>query len=206
MAGPSRDLRQTPSQTAGPYVHLGLAPGRAGLETHPPELGRDIAGPGVEGERIRVAGRIIDGMGAPVRDALVEIWQADAHGHHAHPDGGGPVAEGFRGWGRAVTDFETGVWEMATIKPGASPARGGGMQAPHLSLWIVARGINIGLVTRMYFDDEAAANAADPVLNQIEWAHRRETLIARRGERDGAQLYTFDIRLQGAEETVFFDV
>jgi protocatechuate 3,4-dioxygenase alpha subunit len=206
MTDLSRRLRQTPSQTAGPYVHLGLAPGAAGLAPHPVELGREIAGPGVEGERIRVTGRVIDGTGAPVRDALLEFWQADANGHHAHPAGGGPVAEGFRGWGRAVADFETGVWELATIKPGPSPSRTGGLQAPHLTIWIVARGINIGLVTRMYFGDEETANAADPVLNQIEWADRRGTLIAPRDERDGTPLYLFDIRLQGPEETVFFDV
>ena len=92
------------------------------------------------------------------------------------------------------------------MKPGPVPGRRGAVQAPHLSLWIVARGINIGLNTRMYFDDEAEANAADPVLNMIEWESRRPTLIARRSDRDGTPVYRFDIRLQGEGETVFFDI
>jgi len=199
-------LRESASQTAGPYVHIGLAPGAAGLDIGRRELGRDIAGPNAKGERIRVEGFVIDGTGGPVKDALLECWQANADGHYAHPEGGGPVEDGFRGWGRAVTHFETGQWAFDTIKPGAAPGRDGDMQAPHLNLWLVARGINIGLNTRVYFDDEAAANAADPVLNLIEWERRRATLLARRSERDGRAMYRFDIRLQGKDETVFFDV
>lgn len=199
-------LRETASQTAGPYVHIGLAPGAAGFDIYRRELGRDIAGPKARGERIRVEGRVIDGMGAPVRDALIEVWQANADGHYAHPEGGGPVEEGFRGWGRVITDFETGAWALDTIKPGPTRGRDGGVQAPHLNLWIVARGINIGLNTRMYFADEAEANARDQVLNLIEWENRRGTLIAARSGRDGAPVYRFDIRLQGEGETVFFDV
>lgn len=199
-------LRETASQTAGPYVHIGLAPGAAGFDIYRRELGWDIAGPNARGERIRVEGRVIDGMGAPIRDALIEVWQANAHGRYAHPEGGGPVEEGFRGWGRVITDFATGDWGFDTVKPGTTLGRDGGVQAPHLNLWIVARGVNIGLNTRMYFSDETAANAADPVLNLIEWEHRRSTLIAARSSRDGAALYRFDIRLQGADETVFFDV
>ena len=105
-----------------------------------------------------------------------------------------------------ITDFETGAWGFDTVKPGKVPGRMGRVQAPHLNLWIVARGINIGLNTRMYFDDEAEANAADPVLSLIEWENRRATLIARRSLRDGQPVYRFDIRLQGADETVFFDI
>lgn len=199
-------LRESASQTAGPYVHIGLAPGAAGFAIYRCELGRDIAGPNALGERIRVEGRVIDGTGAPVRDALLEVWQANAAGCHAHPEGGGPVEAGFRGWGRAITDFATGDWGFGTVKPGPTRGRNGAIQAPHLSLWIVARGINTGLSTRMYFADEAAANAADPVLNLIEWEDRRRTLIAARSMRDGAAVYRFDIRLQGQDETVFFDV
>lgn len=198
-------LRETASQTAGPYVHIGLAPGAAGFDIYARELGWDIAGPNAAGERIRVEGRVIDGTGSLVKDALLEVWQANAAGVYAHPEGGGAVEEGFRGWGRAITDFETGVWGFDTIKPGKVPGRMGQVQAPHLSLWIVARGINIGLSTRIYFDDEAEANAADPVLNLIEWDIRRQTLIARREMRDGQPVYRFDIRLQGEDETVFFD-
>ena len=199
-------LRETASQTAGPYVHIGLAPGAAGFDIYENELGHDIAGPNAEGERIRVEGRVIDGMGAPIKDVLIEVWQANAEGHYAHPEGGGPVEEGFRGWGRVISDFETGEWQLETVKPGATRGRNVGTQAPHLNLWIVARGINIGLNTRMYFDDEVEANAADPVLNLIEWEHRRATLIATRSEQGGRPRYRFDIRLQGEDETVFFDV
>ncbi|MGR3544394.1 MAG: protocatechuate 3,4-dioxygenase subunit alpha, partial [Paracoccus sp. (in: a-proteobacteria)] len=124
-----------------------------------------------------------------------------------HPEGGGPVEDGFRGWGRVITDFDSGEWGFDTVKPGPVPGRNGSVQAPHLNLWIVARGINIGLNTRMYFPDEADANAADPVINLIEWEKRRATLIARQSEdRDGVPVYRFDIRLQGDDETVFFDI
>ncbi|MDK3073845.1 protocatechuate 3,4-dioxygenase subunit alpha [Sedimentitalea sp. JM2-8] len=199
-------LKESASQTAGPYVHIGLAPGAAGFEIYRQELGRDMTGPNAKGERIRVEGRIIDGMGAPIKDVLLEVWQANADGHYAHPEGGGEVEEGFRGWGRVISDFDTGEWGFDTVKPGATRGRNVGTQAPHLNLWIVARGINIGLNTRMYFSDEAEANAADPVLNLIEWENRRGTLIAERTERDGMPVYRFDVRLQGEDETVFFDV
>lgn len=198
-------LKETAAQTAGPYVHIGLAPGAAGFDIYREELGRDIAGPNAAGERIRVEGRVVDGMGAPIKDVLLEVWQANTDGHYAHPEGG-PVEEGFRGWGRVITDFETGAWGFDTIKPGATQDGKLGLQAPHLSFWIVARGINIGLNTRMYFADEAEANAADPVLNLIEWEHRRGTLIAPRSEDGARPLYRFDIRLQGDDETVFFDI
>jgi protocatechuate 3,4-dioxygenase, alpha subunit len=197
-------LRETASQTAGPYVHIGLAPGEAGFRIYDRELGWDIAGPNARGERIRVEGRVIDGMGAPLRDVLIEVWQANANGHYADPDGGGPVEEGFRGWGRVISDFSTGEWAFETVKPGKIPGRNVGTQAPHLNLWIVARGINIGLNTRMYFGDEA--NGTDPVLNLIEWEDRRATLIARRTLREGRPVYRFDIKLQGDDETVFFDM
>lgn len=222
-------LKETPSQTAGPYVHIGLAPGAAGFDIYEQELGWDIAGPNAAGERIRVEGRVIDGTGNPVKDVLLEAWQANADGNYAHPEGGGDVEDGFRGWGRVITDFDTGEWGFDTIKPGAVPARapiasmrpaageeqqdafGRGHQglramAPHINLWIVARGINIGLNTRLYFSDEAEANAADPVINLIEWESRRKTLIAERSERDGQIVYRFDIHIQGDDETVFFDI
>ncbi|MCG6559618.1 protocatechuate 3,4-dioxygenase subunit alpha [Ruegeria sp. 1NDH52C] len=199
-------LKETPSQTAGPYVHIGLAPGAAGFDIYDQELGWDIAGPNAAGERIRVEGRVIDGTGSPVKDVLIEVWQANAAGIHAHPEHAGRVEDGFRGWGRVITDFETGEWGFDTVKPGPVPGRNGATQAPHLNLWIVARGINIGLNTRLYFSDEAEANAADPVLNLIEWENRRATLVAVRGEREGKPLYRFDIHLQGPQETVFFDI
>ena len=199
-------LKETPSQTAGPYVHIGLAPGAAGFDIYAQELGWDIAGPHAAGERIRVEGLVTDGTGSPVKDVLIEVWQANAAGHYAHPEDPGETEEGFRGWGRVITDFDTGEWGFDTVKPGPVMGRGGRLMAPPLNLWIVARGINIGLNTRLYFDDEAEANAADPVLGLIEWENRRQTLIARREIRDGAPVYRFDIRLQGADETVFFDI
>jgi len=199
-------LKETSSQTAGPYVHIGLAPGAAGFDIYETELGGDIAGPNAAGERIRIEGRVIDGTGSPVKDVLLEVWQANAAGHYTHAEGGGPVEPGFRGWGRVITDFETGEWGFDTVKPGIAKGRGGRPMAPHINVWIVARGINLGLNTRMYFEDEAALNATDPVLSLIEWASRRPTLIATRTLRDACPLYRFDIHLQGAQETVFFDV
>lgn len=191
-------LKQTASQTAGPYVHIGLAPGAAGFDIYERELGWDIAGPNAAGERIRVEGLVIDGTGSPVKDVLIEVWQANATGQHAGTD---EVEDGFRGWGRVITDFETGIWGFDTVKPGACAGRNGTTQAPHLNLWIVARGINVGLNTRMYFADEPA-NADDPVLNMIEWENRRATLLATRV----GDVYRFDIHLQGDAETVFFDI
>ena len=199
-------LKESASQTAGPYVHIGLAPGAAGFDIYRQELGHDITGPNAKGDRIRIEGRVIDGMGAPIKDVLLEVWQANANGHYAHPEDGGEVEDGFRGWGRVISDFDTGEWSFETVKPGKTQGRNVGTQAPHLNFWIVARGINIGLNTRMYFEDEVEANDADPVLNLIEWKHRRTTLIAQRSEEDGMSVYRFDIQLQGENETVFFDV
>lgn len=203
MPQPLNYLKETPSQTAGPYVHIGLAPGAAGFQIFERELGWDIAGPDAPGERIRVEGVVLDGTGAPVKDVMIEVWQADANGIYPHPEDprAAEVAKGFRGWGRVITDFDTGLWGFDTIKPGAVMGRNGRIMSPHLNLWIVARGINIGLNTRMYFEDED--NAADPVMNLIEQAHRRETLLAR---KLGPGQYRFDIRLQGDGETVFMDI
>jgi protocatechuate 3,4-dioxygenase, alpha subunit len=196
-------LRETASQTAGPYVHIGLAPGAAGFKTFEKELGQVIAPPEVPGERIRIEGLVLDGTGAPVKDVLLEVWQADSSGIYPHPEDlrHAEVAPGFRGWGRVITDFDTGLWSFDTIKPGATQGRAGRVQAPHLNLWLVARGINIGLNTRMYFPEDD--HAADPVLNSVEQPARRKTLIA---TRTGPKAYRFDIRLQGEGETVFIDV
>ncbi len=208
MVQPLNHLKETPSQTAGPYVHIGLAPGAAGFDIYRQELGWDIAGPDAAGERIRVEGLVQDGNGAPVKDILIEAWQADANGFHAHPEDANhaSVAKGFRGWGRVITDFDTGFWGFDTIKPGRVMGRNGRMQAPYISLWMVARGINTGLQTRLYFSDEEAANAADPLLAIVGDPNRAKTLIAQRSMRDGKPVYRFDIRLQGERETVFLDV
>jgi protocatechuate 3,4-dioxygenase alpha subunit len=208
MVNELKYLRETASQTAGPYVHIGLAPKEAGFDIFEQNFSSAVAGPGTRGERIRIEGRVIDGSGTPVRDVLLELWQANAGGKYNHPADRQkkPLDESFRGWGRACSDFTTGVWTFDTVKPGSVEGRGGRVMAPHVSLWIVARGINLGLHTRMYFSDEEAANANDPVLNLIEWEVRRKTLIGQREVRDGQVVYGFDIRLQGPEETVFFDV
>lgn len=196
-------LKESASQTAGPYVHIGLAPGAAGFDIYRHELGGTIAGPDVPGERIRIEGLVYDGTGAPVKDILLESWQADANGIYPHPEDPrhGEVAPGFRGWGRIITDFDSGLWSFETIKPGPVPGRNKRMMAPHISLWLVSRGINIGLNTRMYFNDED--NSADPVLGLVEQENRRRTLIA---QRTAPGVYRFDIRLQGEGETVFLDV
>ena len=199
---------ETPSQTAGPYVHIGLIPHQAGFDIFENNLGQQMLTPEVKGERITVEGRVFDGGGTACKDILLEIWQADADGHYNHaadPDAA-KADPAFRGWGRTGTDFNTGVYRFETIKPGrVLGRRGKGLMAPHLSLWIVARGINIGLQTRLYFSDEVEANGEDPVLKLVE-PSRRDTLIAQRSERDGTVAYTFDIHLQGERETVFFDV
>jgi protocatechuate 3,4-dioxygenase alpha subunit len=204
--------KETASQTGGPYVHIGLAPEQAGFNIFQNNFGPDLAGPNAAGERIRLEGRVLDGSGSLVRDALLEIWQANAAGKYAHPADLQDKAldANFRGWGRTGTDFETGVYQFNTIKPGAVAGRAGAQQAPHICVVVFARGINLGLHTRVYFSDEADANANDPVLNGIEWAVRRQTLVAQRSEREGTVVYNFDIRLQdtpdGGAETVFFDI
>jgi protocatechuate 3,4-dioxygenase, alpha subunit len=201
-------FRETASQTAGPYVHIGLAPQAAGFDIFENNFSNVLVNQATEGERIRIEGRVIDGSGTPLRDVLLEIWQANAAGRYQHPADtqDKPLDEGFRGWGRACSDFETGLYTFETVKPGAVPGRHGRLMAPHVNLWIVARGINIGLSTRMYFSDEVEANAKDPVLNLVEWEVRRKTLIGERSVESGQVVYRFDIRLQGPDETVFFDI
>jgi len=202
MARKLNCVHETPSQTAGPYVHIGLVPRAAGFKVFEHELGQEIAGPDCQGERITVEGRVLDGAGAPVTDVLIEVWQANAAGHYNDPNAPPEqaVEPGFSGFGRVVPDFDTGVFSFQTVKPG--PA--GGLQAPHLNLWLVARGINLGLNTRMYFGDESTANAADPLLARIDSPARRGTLIASHAGPE--PFYCFDIHLQGASETVFLDI
>ena len=203
-----QELHETPSQTGGPYVHIGLLPQQANIEVFENNFNNQLVKENTLGERIRLEGQVFDGLGLPLRDVLIEIWQADANGVYpiAADIQGKAVDPNFLGWGRTGADFETGFWSFNTIKPGAVPGRKGTIQAPHIALIIFARGINIGLNTRVYFEDEAEANAQDPVLKGIEWAPRRQTLIAKREERDGEVVYRFDIRVQGEDETVFLDI
>lgn len=210
-SGPVR-LPETASQTGGPYVHIGLAPKQAGFDIFEHNFGHELATAETRGERIAIEGRVFDGSGTLVRDVLVEIWQANADGKYAHPGDRRdlPLDPAFRGWGRAGADFETGVFRFDTIKPGRVPGPGGVAQAPHVCLVLFARGINVGLHTRLYFGDEEDANRTDPILTGIEWQVRRQTLIAPRADRDGVAVYSLDIRLQdtpdGGRETVFFDI
>lgn len=203
-----QELHETPSQTGGPYVHIGLLPQQANIEVFENNFNNQLVQEKTLGERIRLEGQVFDGLGLPLRDVLIEIWQADANGVYpsAADIQGKAVDPNFLGWGRTGADFETGFWSFNTIKPGAVPGRKGTTQAPHIALIIFARGINIGLNTRVYFEDEAEANAQDPVLKGIEWVPRRQTLIAKREERDGEVVYRFDIRVQGEDETVFLDI
>lgn len=200
-------LKETASQTAGPYVHIGLTPNFTGIHgVYDSDLGSGpLYNDKTRGERITIKGRVIDGMGAPLRDALVEIWQADADGFYNSPsETRGKADPNFFGWGRCPANMDTGEFIFQTIKPGRAPFRDKDprLMAPHVTFWVVARGINIGLNTRMYFSDEPEANAEDPILKTIEHRVRVPTLI---GQRDG-DVVTFDIHLQGQKETIFFDI
>src|SRR5690606_21259291 len=163
------------------------------------DLGAAMLTPDTPGERIEIVGRLIDGSGAPVADGLVEIWQADANGVYIQPS----ANAGFTGWSRQAANND-GTFRFDTIKPGAIAGPDGKPMAPHINLWIVARGINIGLQTRLYFADEAEANENDWVLNKILDRRRRLTLIAERDEGPIPR-YALDIHLQGEKETVFLD-
>jgi protocatechuate 3,4-dioxygenase alpha subunit len=204
MTQPLDAFKESPSQTAGPYVHIGCTPNFAGIEMYGGDPGTRMRTGPVQGEEITLRGVIRDGTGTPLRDAMIEIWQPDAAGLFASAnETRGQADPNFTGWGRSPGDPETGEFTFETVKPGAVPWHLGGMQAPHITAWIVARGINIGLHTRIYFEDEAEANAADPILSRIEHQNRVPTLLAKK-EADGT--YRFDIHLQGPNETIFFDI
>lgn len=195
-------LKETPSQTAGPYVHIGLALAAAGIEPREHEIWNQMAKPEAPGEHILLLGNVYDGNGHLVRDSFLELWQADHQGHyHIDFDQDKP----FNSFGRTATTFDAGEWTVQTIKPGVVNNAAGVPMAPHINISLFARGVNIHLHTRLYFSDEAEANAKDPVLNLIEQPARRETLVATRCEVDGKLAYRFDIRIQGEGETVFFD-
>lgn len=192
--------QQTPSQTVGPYFTMRLSAEGENVLTTPESIG----------ERIRIEGRVLDGDRKHIEDALLELWQADSGGRYHHPADDRtdvPPDPAFHGFGRCATDFQTGAYSFLTIRPGPVPHPGGGMQAPHISLTIQGRGMLNPTFTRIYFDDEAGANASDPVLCSVADA-RRGTLIAERVDRNDSSVPTFrfDIRYQGDDETVFFDV
>jgi protocatechuate 3,4-dioxygenase, alpha subunit len=191
----------TPSQTVGPFFKYGLTPD--GKYDWNDAFTSDLVTPDTSGERIRIEGRVFDGDGAPVPDAMLEIWQADAQGRFSDPQDKRALPNSrFRGFGRCGTDADGG-YSFDTIKPGQVADPDGRPQAPHILLAAFARGMLLHLYTRIYFDGEAA-NAADPVLAVVP-ADRRGTLVASRKAGAG-NVYHFDIRLQGDNETVFFDV
>jgi protocatechuate 3,4-dioxygenase alpha subunit len=191
----------TPSQTVGPYFKYGLTPN--GEYAWNDAFTNNLVTSDTSGERIRVEGKVFDGDGAVVPDCMLEIWQADAQGRFSDPqDKRALPNSSFRGFGRAGTDAK-GNYFFDTIKPGIVPDPDGKPQAPHLLLAVFARGMLLHLYTRIYFDGEAA-NASDPVLALVP-PDRRATLIAKRQPGAGA-VFSLDIRLQGDNETVFFEV
>lgn len=195
-------LGLTPSQTVGPYLAIGLPWGD----------GPFVVPEGTPGS-VTITGRVLDVDGAPVPDALIETWQADPEGRFAHPDdprgavASGSAWAGFRGFGRCPTDA-SGSYRIVTVRPGPVPGPDGREQAPHLDVSVFARGLLDRVVTRIYFPDQIAANAADPVLSAIAEPERRATLVAVAvaGPGGPADQLRFDIRLRGEGETVFFDV
>lgn len=187
-------LQATTSQTVGPFFSIGL--------TRMEKV--NLAGPEVSGERVTFAGRVLDGDGTPVPDAILEIWQANSYGKYAHPEDEQrkPLEPGFEGYGRIPVD-EAGRFYFTTIKPGTIPGLNGTTQAPHIAVSVFMRGLLRRLVTRIYFPDEAA-NANDFVLSLVE-PERRATLIAKRDAKAAGTL-EWNVILQGLEETVFFDI
>ena len=191
----------TPSQTVGPYFKYGLTPGNDYAWND--AFSNDLVTPDVSGERIRIVGQVFDGEGKVIPDSMMEIWQADAQGRFADPqDTRAAPNAAFKGFGRCGADA-TGGFEFRTIKPGPVPGPNGKPQAPHILLAVFARGMTQQVITRIYFEDEAA-NAADPILALVP-AERRATLVAAREPGD-VVTYRFDVHLQGDRETVFFDL
>ena len=187
--------QQTPSQTVGPFFGVGLC-----RSSRPQNV---LANGHTAGVRIRIEGLVLDGAGAPVADALIEIWQANAHGRYRHPldAGPAPVDPHFSGFGRCPTDASGGFW-FETAKPGAIDDEDGRRQAPHVNVTVFARGMLVHAFTRVYFADEPLD--ADPVLGLVDVA-RRHTLVAARPDARDRAVYRWDIHLQGERETVFFD-
>jgi protocatechuate 3,4-dioxygenase alpha subunit len=203
----------TPSQTVGPFFAYGLTPNNR-CEWRPEQgkdvydwkdtVGTNLVTPDASGERIRIEGQIFDGDGQPINDAMIEIWQADSQGRYAHPrDNRALPNTQFKGFGRSATDKD-GVYAFDTVKPGPVPGPDGQQQAPHIVVCIFSRGMLRQIYTRLYFSDEAA-NGADPILAMVP-EERRGTLIAHKQAGAKTSVYRFDIRVQGENETVFFDI
>jgi protocatechuate 3,4-dioxygenase, alpha subunit len=192
----------TPSQTVGPFFKYGLTPD--GKYEWNNAFTSNLLTPDVSGDRIRLEGTVFDGDGTPIPDCMLEIWQADAQGRFADPQDKRALPNAsFKGFGRCGTDAN-GSYSFDTIKPGAVPDPDGKPQAPHVLLAVFARGMLRHLYTRIYFEDETA-NSADPVLALVP-PDRRATLIALRKPGNAGAVYSLDLRLQGDNETVFFDI
>lgn len=185
--------KQTPSQTLGPFFHYDL----------PFDCGEVLVTDKTRGERIQIEGRVLDGAGNPLDDALIEIWQANSEGRYDHPDDSQdkPLDPEFHGWGRCASD-EKGKYRFVTVLPGPVPGPGNTLQAPHINVIVMARGMLRHLTTRIYFEGETL-NADDPILSRVSDATRRRTLIAKKSTGN-PPVYNFDIILQGDNETVFF--
>ncbi len=201
----------TPSQTVGPFFAYGLSPhNRCDWKPNPGHdwketVGANLVTPDATGTRIRIEGSVLDGDGKPINDAMIEIWQADSQGRYAHARGERQRTNAkCSGFGRSARDKE-GVYSFDTVKPGAVPGPSGARQAPHIVVCIFSRGMLRQIYTRLYFSDEAAANGSDPILSLVP-GDRRGTLIAHKETRGELAVYRFDIRVQGDNETVFFDI
>ena len=187
----------TASQTVGPFLKIGLV-----------REGQEYVVPKNTNGALKVQGRVYDGEGKPVPDAMIEIWQANVHGKYNHPEdlSDAELVKGFNGFGRSCTD-EEGCFFFVTVKPGRVAGLGNTLQAPHMAINVFARGMLKQQVTRLYFSDEINANSEDPVLNSIEDAEVRDTLVASKvDDQNGMTCYKFNIHLQGEKETAFFDV
>lgn len=185
-------MRETAGQTAGPYVHIGCTPHETGIrDVYDADLGASPIEDGAKGQLIEISGKVMDGEGTPLFDGMIETWQADSVGLYSGQSGADPKVSG---WARIALD-KNGAFNLQTVKPGRTPN-----QMPHISLWLVARGLNKGLQTRIYFGDED--NDQDLILSKVA-ADRRKTLVT---TLTSPNIHRFDIHLQGEAETVFLEI
>jgi protocatechuate 3,4-dioxygenase alpha subunit len=199
-----KKIKQTPSQTAGPYLHIGLLPKKVGINSSfSRELNNLILSEKTKGTRIEISGKIYDGNNEVLKDALVEIWQVDSNGNYqSRLTKKTKYDKNFSNWGRTSCDINTGLWKFNTIKPGIVQLNKSEILAPHIWFWIVARGINLGLYTCMYFSDENTLNKLDRNLKKFT-NNNLQSLFAVNIEK---YKYEFNIYLQGDKETIFFNV
>ena len=199
-----KKLKQTPCQTAGPYLHIGFLPTKVGINSSfSRELNNLILSEKTKGTRIEISGKIYDGNNEVLKDALVEIWQVDSNGNYqSRLTKKNKYDKNFSNWGRTSCDFNTGLWKFNTIKPGIVQLNKSEILAPHIWFWIVARGINLGLYTCMYFSDENTLNKLDRNLKKFT-NNNLQSLFAVNIEK---YKYEFNIYLQGDKETIFFNV